>query len=66
MKTGPRHLKTAISWLVAYIMLVTTGVAQAELRYIKLANDTQRTLLWCAVILALGMIVSAVILRKPK
>lgn len=47
-------------------LLLGADVARAEIRYIHFDDDVRWTLIWCAIILAGGMIGAALILRRPR
>ena len=59
-KTTP----TAFLSLFGLCLIALTTSAQADPEYVYFSNDAKNTILWTAVILAGGMIVSALILRK--
>lgn len=52
--------------LLTLFSMLGAGVARAELRFVKFDDKTQWTAIWCAMILAAGMVISALILRRPK
>lgn len=54
-----------IAPVFAFLFLGTTA-AQAEYHSVSLDHGTHWTFIWCATILAGGMIIAASILRRPK
>ncbi len=50
--------------LLALSLSVLTTSARAE--YHHFSDDVHRTIIWAALILAAGMIISALILKKPN
>ena len=65
MKMMTQSTTTAFLTLFGiYVSLLTTS-AHADPEYIYFNDDVERTIIWSAVILAAGMIISAIILRKP-
>jgi len=65
MKITSRSKTLSVPLVCALSAVLLSGVARAEAQFIQLSNDTQRTLTLCAAILAGGMIIAALILRKP-
>jgi uncharacterized membrane protein YvlD (DUF360 family) len=50
--------------LAAFCLLLTAGMARAEYQQIDFQESTRWTFIWCAVLLAAGMIISAIILKN--
>ena len=51
---------------IMMLLLLTTGIAKAESNHISFSNDTESTLIWCAIILAAGRIIAALISRRQQ
>ena len=64
-----KHTKptsTALCVLLGFCLVALTTTARADAEYVYFHDDVYRTVIWASVILAAGMIISALILKKPN
>lgn len=66
MKIQFRRSRIPVIGILVAFLFLSVDVARAEVQYVQFDSEARWTLIWCALILAIGMVAAAAILRRPK